>query len=81
MNQPSRAHIAKITKQARQLIAYHYPRKKISVTRLSGGITNFVFGVTVGKENLVVRISELREKINFFFKEQWAMAMANPSFL
>lgn len=76
MNQPSRAHIAKITKQARQLIAYHYPRKKISVTRLSGGITNFVFGVTVGKENLVVRISELREKINFFFKEQWAMAMA-----
>lgn len=72
----SKAHIDKHAKLVRELITYHYKKKALKITPLGGGLTNFVFGVSAGKEELVVRMSEERDKINFFLKEQWAVARA-----
>ena len=72
----TKAHTDKHAKLARQLIEYHYKKKALTIQPLGGGLSNFVFGVTAGREELVVRMSEEREKINFFLKEQWAVARA-----
>ena len=60
----------------RSLIKHHFGNKTVKVTALTGGITNFVFSAMTGKEELVVRLSDEREKINFFLKEQWAVSRA-----
>jgi aminoglycoside phosphotransferase (APT) family kinase protein len=76
MKDRTKAHIVQYTEMARELIAFHYKKKSIRITPLEGGLTNFVFSARAGKEELVIRISEQREKINFFLKEQWAVARA-----
>jgi hygromycin-B 4-O-kinase len=76
MNEPSKKHTDTIKILALRLIEYHYPGKKITIEQLGGGSTNFVFSVKAGREELVVRINEQRDKINFFLKEQWATAKA-----
>lgn len=63
-------------KLALNLVEHHFPRKKITIEPLGGGITNFVFSVRAGREDLVVRISDQVDKINFFMKEQWATSAA-----
>jgi|SRR5688572_19569056 len=68
--------ILKYTQLTRQLIRHHFPKKSVSIKPLSGGLTNFVYAVHVGMEQLVVRISDKAEKIHFFQKEQWAVAKA-----
>lgn len=65
-----------VKKLVRQLVTYHFPRKKITVNELGGGLTNHVFEALVGRHKLVIRISEERDKINFFHKEQWAVSRA-----
>src|SRR5688572_10138652 len=76
MQATSKKTLLNVRKLAFQLVRHHYPRKTISIAPLGGGLTNFVFAVTAGKEELVVRISEQLEKLNFFLKEQWAVARA-----
>jgi len=68
--------IARHSRLARQLIRYHFPNKSISIKPLAGGITNYVFQVTAGNDELVVRISDKAEKFHFFQKEQWAVSQA-----
>ncbi|HUR66166.1 MAG TPA: aminoglycoside phosphotransferase family protein [Chitinophagaceae bacterium] len=65
-----------IRRSVLQLVGHYYPRKKITVRALDGGITNHVFLVHAGKNEMVVRISEEKEKINSFLKEQWAVTKA-----
>lgn len=60
----------------RQVIYHHYPKRRLTITALSGGLTNYVYAVKAGKEELVVRISDSAEKIHSFQKEQWAVAKA-----
>lgn len=48
--------------------------------RLSGGLSNFVFGVEHRQEGpFVVRLSHEPEKIDAFLKEQWAMDRAGKA--
>ena len=61
----------------RQLMKHHFGKKKLEVTALSGGITNFVYGVKSGRDELVVRLGRNPDKINAFLKEQWAVAQAH----
>ena len=61
----------------RQLMKHHFGKKKLQVTALSGGITNFVYGVKSGRDELVVRLGRNPDKINAFLKEQWAVAQAH----
>ncbi len=72
----SKAHIDQHAAMAHELVSFHFKKKSIKIEPLGGGLTNFVFSARAGKEDLVVRISEQREKINFFLKEQWAVARA-----
>lgn len=60
----------------RQVIFHHYPKRKMTITALGGGLTNYVYAVKAGKDELVVRISDSAEKIHSFQKEQWAVAKA-----
>ncbi len=58
-------------------LAHHYfPRKKIKVHELGGGLTNNVFSVNAGNEQVVIRISNDPCKIDYFLKEQWAVSQA-----
>ncbi|MBC7948884.1 MAG: aminoglycoside phosphotransferase family protein [Chitinophagaceae bacterium] len=68
--------IAHFSKLARQLMKHHFPKKTLKISPLGGGLTNYVFSVGAGKTEMVVRISDLPEKIHFFQKEQWAVARA-----
>lgn len=76
MKDASKKRNTEIQQWALSLIQYHYPKKKISIEQLGGGLTNFVFAVHAGREPLVVRISDQADKINYFMKEQWATAQA-----
>jgi aminoglycoside phosphotransferase (APT) family kinase protein len=72
----SNYNIQKHEEYTRQVIFHHYPKRKINITPLSGGLTNYVYAVNAGKDELVVRISDKAEKIHSFQKEQWAVAKA-----
>lgn len=63
-------------KLASQLAHYFFPRKKIRLKELGGGITNFVYEVQAGRQKYVVRISEDQSRLNYFLKEQWAITKA-----
>ncbi len=71
MENRSRANITKHTKLTHQLIRHHFPKKSISVEPLSGGLINYVYAVKIGKDEMVVRISDQPENIHLFLKEQW----------
>lgn len=64
---------------ARKLIGHFYGNKKISITSLAGGISNYVFSAKLSHEELVVRISDKPEKIMAFQKEQWAVDIAREN--
>ena len=76
MQNRSKNSVLRHAQLARQLIRHHFPKKSISIKPLSGGLTNFVYAVNVGREKLVVRLSDQPEKIHFFQKEQWAVTKA-----
>ena len=65
-----------IEKYARLLVRHFFPRKKVHIRQLDGGLNNFVYAVKAGKEKMVVRISNDPGKINVFLKEQWAVTRA-----
>lgn len=75
MQQRLRA-VKKNAELARELIRHHFGKKRIRIEPLTGGRTNFVFSAISGNEKLVVRISDQRDRINYFQKEQWAVARA-----
>ena len=76
MTQRPKAVINRHSKWAADLIKHYFGKRKAKATPLTGGFTNSVFLVKSTNEELVVRISEEPEKINFFLKEQWAVAQA-----
>lgn len=76
MDGRSKNDIIRHAKLARQLVRHYFPKKTITVAPLGGGLTNYVYAVNVGKDKLVVRISDKPDNINNFQKEQWAVAKA-----
>lgn len=76
MENRSKASVNKYAKLTRQLILHHFPKKSVSIEPLGGGLTNYVYSVKTGKNELVVRISDKPENIHSFLKEQWAVARA-----
>ena len=61
---------------ALQLASHYFPKKKITIEPLRGGLTNHVFALCVGNKEIVIRISDEAEKINSFQKEQWCINKA-----
>ena len=58
---------------AQQVLEYHFGKKARDIRQIHGGVTNFVFEASVGKEDFVLRISNKLTKLQFFMKEQWAV--------
>jgi aminoglycoside phosphotransferase (APT) family kinase protein len=64
----------KVTTQTiEELIIHHVGKAPSHIEQIHGGSANFVFDVTVGKDHLIVRISENPAKLQLFVKEQWAV--------
>lgn len=77
MHGRSTYNVTRHAKLARQLILQCFSRKrKLTITPLGGGLTNYVYAVNAGKDELVVRISDKPENIHNFQKAQWAIARA-----
>lgn len=58
------------------IIERHFKKRPSKVTRVHGGLANHVFDARIGRESLVVRMSEDPGKIQVFMKEQWAISAA-----
>jgi len=64
------------SRTAALVIERHFGRKPRAIRRIHGGLANHVFEVRVGKEELILRISQRPEKLQVFMKEQWAVSAA-----
>lgn len=58
------------------VLEHHFGRRPRSIHRLGGGLNNHVFEAKVGREEVVVRISDDPAKLQHFQKEQWAVRKA-----
>ncbi len=59
------------------IIEHHFGKKPKKVSHLSGGLSNFVYeAVMTEKDKYVIRLCDVPQKINYFIKEQWAVAQA-----
>jgi aminoglycoside phosphotransferase (APT) family kinase protein len=61
---------------AAAVLKHHFGNRPSCVERLHGGVTNHVFEAKVGRQEVVVRISDKPEKLQIFQKEQWAVRKA-----
>jgi hygromycin-B 4-O-kinase len=66
-------------KQAALILEHHFGQRPKAVKRIHGGITNHVFEARIGREDLVLRISEKPVKLQKFMKEQWAVSAARKN--
>lgn len=61
---------------ARAVFAHHFKQAPKKLQQIHGGFTNFVFETTIGREDLILRISNKATKLQYFMKEQWAVRAA-----
>jgi len=58
------------------ILEHHFRKRPRTVKRIRGGVANHVFEARIGRDNLVLRISEKPHKLQVFMKEQWAVTEA-----
>lgn len=59
------------------IVEHHFGKKPKRVTQLNGGLSNFVYeAVMTEKDKYIIRLCDVPQKINYFLKEQWAVAQA-----
>jgi aminoglycoside phosphotransferase (APT) family kinase protein len=63
-------------KTAALILEHHFGKRPRSVKRIHGGVANHVFEARIGRDDLVLRISEKPHKLQVFMKEQWAVTAA-----
>lgn len=61
---------------AADVLEHHFGKRPARVHRLTGGLTNHVFEARIGRDELIVRISDDAAKLQTFIKEQWAVRKA-----
>jgi aminoglycoside phosphotransferase (APT) family kinase protein len=64
------------TTTARQVLEHHFDRKPTCIHEIVEGQTNFVFDARIGREELILRISNKPTKLQAFIKEQWVVSKA-----
>jgi aminoglycoside phosphotransferase (APT) family kinase protein len=64
---------------AADVLESYFGKRPTQIKRLHGGLVNHVFEGTVGREKLVVRLSEDPAKLQVFIKEQWAVRKARAA--
>lgn len=70
---PKKTPIAKV---AAAILERHFGKSPRKLRPLSGGLTNYVFEGCIGRDELIIRISEDPAKLQVFMKEQWAITAA-----
>lgn len=76
MKNKSKTEVNRYARYATALVENLFGSKPELVEPLGGGLTNFVFTVKAGKEDLVVRMSDKPSALHDFLKEQWAVNRA-----
>jgi hygromycin-B 4-O-kinase len=74
--------IREAKRMVRSILAHHLNRNISDggkIMRMGGGLTNLVFSVHDGRENLIVRLGANAAKLSTFLKEQWAIAKAREA--
>lgn len=66
---------------AATIIEKHFKVRPKKVKKLTGGLANFVYEASVDSKELkdkefIIRLSDVPQKINYYQKEQWAVARA-----
>jgi aminoglycoside phosphotransferase (APT) family kinase protein len=62
--------------EAGVVLEHHFGKRPRRIERIHGGVSNHVFEAKVGKDEVIVRISNNPTKIQKFQKEQWAVRQA-----
>jgi aminoglycoside phosphotransferase (APT) family kinase protein len=58
---------------ARHVLEHHFGRKPVRVRQIHGGVSNFVFEASIGREDFILRISNKPTRLQYFMKEQWVV--------
>jgi hygromycin-B 4-O-kinase len=62
---------------AATIAEHHFQKKPIKITKMSGGLANFVYEAEMDDGSVyIIRMSDVGSKINYFLKEQWAVRQA-----
>ena len=69
-------HPAATPEGAARVLHHHFGKKPKDIKRIHGGLANHVFEARLGKDELILRISEKPDKLQVFMKEQWAVTAA-----
>jgi aminoglycoside phosphotransferase (APT) family kinase protein len=65
-----------ITAAIARKVLEHHLGKPGRIQQIHGGVSNFVFEGSVGREEFVLRISNKPTRLQYFMKEQWAVNKA-----
>lgn len=63
-------------KSAAAILEHYYHARPQSISQIHGGLENYVFEAKVRGKELIVRISNKPNRLQFFLKEQWAVRKA-----
>lgn len=67
------AQIKSKANMAKKVFQHHFGARNPDIEYKDAGKTNFVFELTSGRRNYIVRISTTHAKLHDFFKEQWVV--------
>jgi aminoglycoside phosphotransferase (APT) family kinase protein len=72
MSKHTAAQIRSKTEMVKKVVKHHFGGSIRKIEFKPAGKTNYVFEVISSKGDFIVRISDIRSKLNDFIKEQWA---------
>lgn len=62
-----------MAEMAKKVASHHFGKAATQVEYKPAGKTNFVFELLAGNKHFIVKISDIRSKLNDYIKEQWAV--------
>src|SRR5215211_8119877 len=71
------AQIKSQAQMAKKIFLHHFGKAPDKIAYQAAGKTNFVFEITSGRKNYIVKISRSQEKLHDFIKEQWVVQKAH----
>ena len=69
-----RTHIT--AKSAAAVLEHYYHARPESISQIHGGLANYVFEAKLRGQELIIRIANKPNRLQFFLKEQWAVRKA-----
>lgn len=79
MTRHRKAKLKVSSKTADQILRRHFGKSPHGIRPIIGGLSNYVYEAKIGREALIIRISDDAAKLQVFMKEQWAITMAGKA--